>query len=141
MEGRFLEDLSSPVRAKSYTEYFEEYCPVYMGMGMTHSQYWDDDVEIARYTYKSYMFRREQENYMLWLQGFYVYQAIGANAPIFNAFAKKGTKQAPYLEKPIPITKEEEKKNEEEKQREVFEKNLNFMKTFTLMYNSTQKKE
>lgn len=39
---------------------------------------------------------------MLWLQGLYIYQAIGSLAPALNAMGKGKVKD--YIEKPIPIT-------------------------------------
>jgi hypothetical protein len=36
-----------------------------------------------------------------WLLGAYVYNAVLATSPIFNPFAKKGTKPLPYLDKPF----------------------------------------
>ena len=62
--------------------------------------------------------RQEQHNQMMWLQGMYVYEAIGDMAPILQAFAKKGTKPTPYPTEPYPLNAErkaQQKKNKEKR--------------------------
>lgn len=102
----------------SYTEVFEKQFPLYLSLGMTYDQFWNDDVWLAKYYLEAFKLKQERElsydNYKLWLQGLYVYEAIMDVSPILHAFAKSGTKPRKYREKPIPITEEEIKQNEEE---------------------------
>ena len=52
----------------------------------------------------------ERENQTLWLQGMYIYEAIGDMAPILHAFAKKGAKPTPYPEQPYALNAERKQK-------------------------------
>ena len=69
-------------------------------------------------------------NTQLWLQGAYFYEALTRVSPILHAFAKRGTKPVPYLEQPLSITEEQERRKQEEKQRKVYEKGLTRMAGF-----------
>ena len=60
-------------------------------MGMSPDDYWHGDPALLKAYRKMDEIRRERENEMLWLQGMYIYEAIGDLAPILHAFAKKGT--------------------------------------------------
>lgn len=66
--------------------------------------------------------RIERKNQEMYLQGLYVYEAIGAFAEILPAFPKKGAKIHPYLDRPYPLTEMEAKAREEEKQKAKIEK-------------------
>ena len=88
---------------------------------MTYEQYWDGDPMLAKYYRKADELRRQRKNQELWLQGMYIYEALCDVSPIYQAFAKKGTKPRPYAERPYSITESErvsEKKLREEKDRE-----------------------
>ena len=97
-------------RSSSFTEIFEKACPYYMAFGMSYEQFWDGDVEMAKAYYKAYQLKQDHENEMAWLQGMYVYVAIGALAPSLKAFAK-GRAQ-PYMKYPFGF--EEKIKAQEE---------------------------
>ena len=47
--------------------------------------------------------RTDRMNYEKWLQGLYIYHAIGALQPILNPFSKKH-KAEDYIKEPIAIT-------------------------------------
>ena len=86
-------------RPRFYTEQFERVCPYYIAFGMTYEQFWDGDVEIAKMMRKAHEIKLREKNEMAWLQGMYVYQAVGALAPALKAFSKG--KAQPYLKEPI----------------------------------------
>lgn len=109
------------ITSHSYTELFEQLCPYYMALGMTYDQFWRDDFSIVKYFKKMDEISRERENQKLWLQGYYIYQAIGSYAEIIPAFPKKGAKVYPYVEEPLPITKIAQEEREEKKRQERFE--------------------
>lgn len=83
---------------------------------MTYQEYWYGDVwaivDIQRAA-KLQLYRKNQE---LWLQGMYIYEALGDVSPLFHAFAKKGTKAIPYRTEPYPLGKE---KPEQETEQEI----------------------
>lgn len=107
--------------SNSYTTKFYEAFPFYLSIGMTPEQYWDGDPLLAKYYRQADELKRNRRNQELWLQGMYIYEALCDVAPIFNAFAKRGTKPAPYSDHPYAITnkdREDEKKLREERDRE-----------------------
>jgi len=58
----------------------------------------------------------------MWLQGMYIYQAIGALTPLINPFSKDH-RAKPYLKQPIPITEEER----EEQERDKYDRFVNYL--------------
>ena len=88
---------------------------------MTPEQYWDGDPLLAKYYRKADELKRQRRNQELWLQGMYIYEALCDVAPIFHAFANKGTKPTPYSDHPYSITtkeREDEKKLQEKRERD-----------------------
>lgn len=95
-----------------FSDLFEKQCPVYLAMGMTSEEYWDGDNSLPRFYRESYKMKRQEQNQNLWLNGAYIYQAMMAIAPYVKAFSK--TQPKPYMDKPIPLTSEEEKERDHE---------------------------
>ncbi len=107
--------------SNSYTSTFYEVFPFYLSIGMTPEQYWDGDSQLAKYYRKADELNRQHKNQELWLQGMYIYEALCDVAPIFHAFAKRGTKPTPYTDHPYLITTKEregEKKLQEKRERD-----------------------
>lgn len=95
------EGYSITTRPSFYTEQFERVCPYYIAFGMSYEQFWDGDPEIAKHYRTAHEIQIEEQNQMAWLQGAYVYQAIGALAPALKAFAKGRPKE--YMRKPLDM--------------------------------------
>ena len=89
--------------ATSYREIFEDAFPHYLYMGMTPEQFWEGDSNLVVAYRKAFEMKQDADNFNLWLQGKYVYDAISCLIPIMHPFAKKGTKAEPYLDKPYPL--------------------------------------
>ena len=89
---------------------------------MSYEQFWYKDPHIVRAFAKADEIRRNRINQELYLQGFYIYEAIGAFREILPAFPKKGAKIHPYLDEPLPLTEMEAKAREAEKQKAKLEK-------------------
>ncbi len=106
----------------SYTEVFESVFPFYLSIGMTYEQFWEGKPSLAVHYRKAHKMVQNRQNLNAWLQGFYVYNAIGAFAEILPAFPKKGAKVHPYMEEPLPMTEEESRERAERKQREKMER-------------------
>ena len=88
---------------------------------MTPEQYWDGDPSLAKYYRQADEIKQKRKNQELWLQGMYIYEALCDVAPIFHAFAKRGTKPAPYPDHPYSLTnkeREDEKKLIEQRERD-----------------------
>lgn len=107
--------------SNSYTATFYEVFPFHLSIGMTPEQYWDGDPQLAKHYRKADELKRQRRNQELWLQGMYIYEALCDVAPIFHAFAKRGTKPTPYTDHPYSITskeREDEKKLQEKRERD-----------------------
>ena len=111
----------------TYTEKFYELFPYYLAIGMTPEQYWDGDPTLVKYYRKAAEIKKESRNEELWLQGMYIYEALCDVSPVLHAYAKKGTKPAPYSEKPYAITDAQRKYEEEMRARKIVEKGKMFM--------------
>lgn len=105
----------------SYTTAFYDQFPYYLSIGMTPEQYWDGDPMLAKYYRKAEELRNKRRNTELWLQGMYIYEALCDVSPVLHAFAKKGSKPAPYPDHPYALTvhdRESEKRIKEQRDRE-----------------------
>ena len=103
---------------KSFTEYFELACPVYMAMGMTYEQFWDGDIWVAKAYREADAIRRRRKNEELWLEGVYMAEALSAT--VGNMFSKGNKHQ--YPSEPIPITAEEQKARREREEKAKMER-------------------
>ena len=111
---------SAPI-SNSYTTSFYDQFPYYLAIGMTPEQYWDGDPSLTRAYRKADEIKRQQRNEAHWLQGMYIYEALCDVAPLFHAFAKKGTKPRPYPDHPYALTTKEREKEQmilEQRERE-----------------------
>ena len=88
---------------------------------MTWEQYWYGDVWMVVAYREAEKRRKERKNWELHLQGMYFYEALCDASPIFQAFAKSGTKPHPYRTEPYKLHGPEERgltEKEKEKQEE-----------------------
>lgn len=109
-------EVTSP--PKTFTEYFEELFPAYLAMGMTWTQFWIDEPELAIAYRKAEVIRKRRKNEELWLEGMYVAEAL--NATVGNMFSK-GQKH-PYPAEPFPITADEQQERREREERNRMER-------------------
>ena len=100
-------EITSP--PKTFTEYFEVLFPAYLAMGMTWTQFWIDEPELAIAYRKADAIKKRRKNEELWLEGMYVAEAL--RATVGNMFAK-GQKY-PYPAEPFPITADEQRERRE----------------------------
>lgn len=110
---------------KSYTEIFNEAFPYYLSIGMSYELYWHGEPNLVKAYREADELRVDRMNYEAWLQGLYVYQAVGALYPVFNPFSKQ-KKAEEYLKEPIVIT--ERARNQ--KAMEEGNKMANFLKAW-----------
>lgn len=124
-----------PAPRFAYTEKFYEVFPFYLAIGMTAEQYWDGDCELVRYYRKAAKIRQDLKNQDAWLQGMYVYQAIGNLAPILRAFAKKGVKAIPYPDQPFAFDTKQKDERQEAKREKQDEKAKAYFQALALSLN------
>lgn len=110
---------------KTYTEIFDEAFPYYLSIGMTYDLYWHGEPNLVKAYREAEEMRVDRMNYEKWLQGLYVYQAVGALYPVFNPFSKQ-KKAEDYIKEPIAIT--ERARNQ--KALEEGNKTANFLKAW-----------
>ena len=99
---------------------FREACPTYMSFGMTYEEYWDGDVFAHKAYREAEKLKLQKQNQFAWLQGMYIYQAIGALSPALRAFSKGKVK--PYMDEPIELFEKERKEREEREAKERYER-------------------
>lgn len=85
-----------------------------MAMGMSYDEFWDGDVWAAKAYREADEIRQERRNEEAWLHGLYIYQAILDAAPILS-MRYSAKKPAPYLDKPLALTKKERQERAEKK--------------------------
>ena len=90
--------------SSSLSSYLYESLPYYMSIGMTYTEYWEEDGDLPIYYREAEKMRIEKMNWQAHLQGMYIYEAICDASPILNPFAKKGTKPLPYPSVPYGAT-------------------------------------
>ena len=120
MGGELVEN-QPPV---TYSEYFREVCSWYMSIGMTYDEFWEGDALLPKYYREAYEYKRTQLNHDMWVQGYYIHEAVAV--VVYNATRKKGTQEQQYPEKPHPLTKlekEHEKQCEKQRQEMIEKKN------------------
>lgn len=111
---------NKPVPVSFYSE-FEKCLPTYLSIGMTASEYWDDDCRLVISYRKAHEIRTSRMNQSAWLMGVYMYDALCCVSPVLHAFAKNGTKPIPYPKEPHPITEEEAADQKEREKRQKYE--------------------
>lgn len=113
MGGKLVE-IPEPPTKQTISEIFEKVLPFYIAIGMPPAEFWDGDVTLVKAYRKAYEYKKQEWNVQAYLNGMYVYDALIRVAPIFHAFAKRGTKPMEYRDKPIEIlTSLQQKKAEE----------------------------
>jgi hypothetical protein len=110
------DEVTSP--PKTFTEYFEELCPAYLAIGMTWTQFWFDEPELAIAYRKADAIKKRRKNEELWLEGMYVAEAL--RATVGNMFSK-GQKY-PYPAEPFPITADEQRERREREEKARMER-------------------
>ena len=95
-------------------DYLDNLFSYALSIGMTYEQYWYDDPKLLNRYIKADEYKRVRRNQEMWLQGLYIYTAIGDLVPVINPLSKDH-KPKPYLKQPIPVSQEELEQQENEK--------------------------
>lgn len=142
MDGEVKEESDSPSPRLTYGEYFKEWFPFYLNCGMTRAEYWDEDSSLVGYYLRAYMMRRDEQNYMNWLQGAYNFTALSAALANFGmGLAGKHGRPEEYPSEPRRIrgmTEEEREAEDERKRREIVAKLNRFHAIMEAKQNAEQ---
>lgn len=93
-------------------------CPYYLSIGMPYDLFWHGEPWAVRLYRESDRLSMRRADYMAWLQGRYVYDAMCQVAPAYRTFSKR-PKPRPYTEKPyseLLDDREREKTHEQQLQ-------------------------
>lgn len=87
-------------------------------MGMSSDEYWNQDAALVNAYRRAWEIRRDEQNFMAWLQGRYIYEAVGALAPILRtSLSRTPQKAEKYMDKPYPMSESAAEKAQEDKQK------------------------
>jgi len=105
-------------------------------MGMTWEQFWEQDSSLVMDYRKAKRLRIEEQNYVAWLHGLYIYEALCDASPLFRAFSKSGTTAQPYPDKPHEL-QPEKKLTEEEENEQKMRAGMAYMEQMTARFNKS----
>lgn len=131
-------EVNQKVESISYTNSFEECCPIYMSYGMSYKDFWYGPAYMTKFYRESNKLKLKQQDENNWMLGMYVYEAILDCSPILHPFSKKGTKPLQYSEKPY-LADRLEMKTEEEKEQEIENERLIAQIQFNNWFHATEK--
>lgn len=103
---------------------------------MTPEQYWESDSTLVIAYREAWKLRQQDKNRELWLQGFYIYEALCCVSPVLHAFAKNGTKPLEYRSEPIALTKEEVEDRRKRDERRQYEEAIASTKAWAAARNA-----
>lgn len=101
---------------------------------MTPDEYWHGSPELTQAYREAFKIRKEERNYEMWLQGWYIHQAILAGLSHLGEKAKI----VDYIEEPVQIFPLTEKEKEQKRQEEA-EKLEAQLTAFERMFNGRNK--
>lgn len=107
IEGHSSVFSKSKAKSISYTDCFNELCPIFMSYGMSYNDFWYGDITMTTFYLKAHNLELKEKDAEFWKQGMYIYEAILDCSPILHPFSK-AKKPLPYPEKPYSIQQEEE---------------------------------
>lgn len=134
--------IEKKVEYVSLSEHFEKLCPIFMNIGMTYKEFWEEDPTITRCYLKAFKMKQKAEirnkEWEIWKQGMYVYEALIDVSPILHAFSK-AKKPLPYPEKPYGLQEDDEEKDKVTKEQEQENERLKATVFFSNWARATKK--
>ena len=105
------------------------FAPLLLSCGMSSHEYWYGNVYLVEQYLTAYLLKRQEQNWLAWLNGMYVFDAVSAVLSNIH-FDKKIHKKVFPMEKPMdimPKSKEDRQAEEQDSQRKLIEQ-LNKLK-------------
>ncbi len=91
-----------------------------MSIGMTYDEFWNQDAAMVRAYRKADELKRRRQNETLWMQGWYMRDALLST--VGNMFAGKSSAPIEYPAEPYPVTAEQVAEKEAAEQRKMEER-------------------
>jgi hypothetical protein len=88
-----------------------------MAMGMSPGEFWQGDPYLCRDYRLAFSLKREENDYLAWLNGAYFHNAV--SAAIYNALRGSNSEPISYIEKPISASEKEKYKLTSEQEDEL----------------------
>ena len=114
---------------------------------MTYDQFWNQNVELAKFYREADKIKQERRNYELWLQGAYTYEALLDASPVLRfSFSKKPIKPEPYPDRPYMRKTDKREKCAEQltaetKEEKQDQKARQMMEMFMISFNKKFEKK
>lgn len=113
--------VTQPTSSTCY-QVFDDVFPYYLSIGMTASQFWDEDCNLAKAYRKSFKIQQKRMNKELWLRSWYEYETLIRVAPIYG-----GKQPQEFMVEPFPLTLKEAKEAEERERLRKYEESRDRM--------------
>lgn len=110
--------VSTETPKETFKEYFDKLCSYMLSIGMSYTQFWDEDPQIVNYYIEAEKIRQQKLNNQLWIQGVYFQLAVASCLD----------KRCKYPRSPIPLSKEEQEQARKQRE-EAFKQRLIAMST------------
>jgi hypothetical protein len=108
---------------------FEQICPAYIAMGMTHYEFWHSNTKAHRAYRLAWKQKKAYRNWEMWWQGGYIYEALLKAAPVMRAaFGKGKVEPGKYSEEPYPLSAKEAEARKEAQRRQKMERMFEIFK-------------
>lgn len=118
---RSLNGEEQPKKQLTITEYFNEAFAIYLSYGMSYEEFWEKESWLVKAYRKAKKIKNEEANYLAWLHGVYVLEALQSGIPVvLNGIAKEHIQLPKFPEKPLDFeaqTKEQREKKQMELQK------------------------
>lgn len=101
---------------------------------MTYDQFWNGDATMVKAYRKAHDMKLEEDNFKLWLQGKYFYDALLCVAPILRAFSK-ARKAVDYHDQPFMLKTEYSEVRKRQTEQESDNKAKAMMEAFATKFN------
>lgn len=115
MDGEVTEN-PAPSDRLTFAEFFKESFPYYLSIGMSYEEYWCKSPELVGYYIRAHRLKRDEMNYMSYLQGFYNYYGFSVALSHFGAGLSGKTSKIEYLKEPVRIQPKTADEIEKERQ-------------------------
>lgn len=109
-----------------------------MSMGMTADEYWNGPPALLQAYRTAYNIRLERDNQAAWLQGLYIYNAVGS--VVAGALGAKG-RNAKYMDKPIDLKVDKPRLQKRLEEEQAKQKVITQMNAWAARWNAAQKKK